>query len=125
MHSSALHVWSNPSRHGSLIVRQLPTAQRSSNSHKTDHKRKQPRTAKLEIPHSTNLRNRFAPPCFEDPRLARPDDPSSGSTRPVAWDKDMSVPVAGGRDRGFVEFLEREVNIDRRNCVDVMMLMRK
>lgn len=43
----------------------------------------------------------------------------------MAWDKDMSVPVAGGRDRGFVEFLEREVNIDRRNCVDVMMLMRK
>lgn len=31
---------------------------------------------------------------FEDPRLARPDDPSSGSTRPAAWDKDMSVPVA-------------------------------
>ena len=91
----------------------------------TDHKRKQPRAAKLEIRIPTNLRNRLAPPCFEDPRLARPDDPSSGSTRPVAWDKDMSVPVAGGRDRGFVEFLEREVNIDRRNCVDVMMLMRK
>ena len=38
---------------------------------------------------------------FEDPRLARPDDPSSGSTRPAAWDKDMSVPVAAVGNRNL------------------------
>ena len=42
----------------------------------------------------------------------------------MAWDKDMSVPVAdavGTAD--LLSFWEGEVNIDRRNCVDVMMLM--
>jgi hypothetical protein len=80
----------SPHKHPSLIAQHL-------NVHPTAYKQKRTQAAehsKARNPYSTNLRNRFAPPCFEDPRLARPDDPSSGSTRPVAWDKDMSVPVA-------------------------------
>ena len=65
------------------------------------------RSKALEIPISINLRKIGKRHHFEDPRLARPDDPSFGSTRPAAWDKDMSAPVAAVGPGGFVELSRR------------------
>lgn len=96
--SSLLTKCSLHTRRPSVIMQHLnihPTAT-------SEYKRKQPRAAKLEIRirpiFEIGQRHRF-----EDPRLARPDDPSSGSTRPAAWDKDMSVPGRRrARDRGLL-----------------------